>query len=175
MQTAGTDAGAAWTQFKVNNGGRVGGVGVAAPNQGNSQIAGYLFLKSDNGLDGVSIAANGTGKKEIKFLTDGVQRAVVIGGGKVGIGTTNPDQTLTLDGTNSWSTVKAMAHSNHIYDGTLVLGKTRGTAAAPAAVGIGSLGKIQFWDPDGTATAGGAFIPALASQNWTAAARGAYL
>lgn len=105
-------------------------------------------------------------------------RMVVQSTGEVGIGTTSPANTLevvSVIGTNARGTANGQ-YSSDILGALVAARKARGTPAAPTSILSGDqLGIYTFQGYDGTGFLGGAYMAAVATENWTGSAHGTRL
>lgn len=84
----------------------------------------------------------------------------------------NKTQTHSSDKFQVGESIQVSAHSNAA---SISLLRTQGTEAAPSATTASTLGSVRGVGYDGSSYAVGASYNILASQNWSAGAKGSYL
>jgi len=97
--------------------------------------------------------------------------------GTIGIGLTNPADAFHVARENQTAgiTVQAFGTGSNDY-GSLTISRARGTIASPTAVQSGNaLGRMNFSGYDGSGNNAGGTIEGLATENWSATARGTSL
>lgn len=111
----------------------------------------YWRVKGNAGTDTAQNFLGTTDANYLTFRTNNIRRMTIDTGGRVGIGTTQPNLSGMLEITNTINTNPGIIISNYGSPNELWFRRAQGTISAPAIVGTnGSLGRIDGRGYDGS-------------------------
>lgn len=148
--------------------------------QGIQGVAGAVGAQGPQGSTGATgLLQSGTAAGQTPYWNGStwvINQNLYNNGGNIGIGTTNPSNTFTIEKNSEWNIVSrsinnVVGNRNHV-----LMQRANGTSAVTANF---NLGGMAFGGYDGANYSygwnGGAEISAFANQTFTSSARGTYL
>ena len=172
-QTTGTfEVGADFVDTSINNGSMVTrltttglGIGTTSPAQrlhvdGNIRVgdsADTVFSNRFYALSNAHVYLLANSGYDLKFYAGGTEKMVVSSAGNVGIGTTSPNQRLTIKGTDQYV---ATEQTNYVWGGTNTIGVRMGTDTTAGVL------DFRRWTGSGTLHGNALITQVLSDGGW---------